>query len=81
MEGRRKIWNKFIAKHIGVLPKQIWPDISWRGKKIGSFLNEDNFKFETTAVLDTQKFSKNIRNLVREHKAYRQKCIKANRPK
>ena len=31
-------WNKFIGNHIGVMPEEIWMDINWRDRRIGSFL-------------------------------------------
>jgi hypothetical protein len=49
-----RLWNDFIAAHLAVLPEEIWNDIVWRKRRIGSFLQTSNFKFDVLPLTSNQ---------------------------
>lgn len=62
----RKQWDLFISRYIGVLPKEIWAEINWRNRRIGSFLKGPWFKFDNFEITHGISFHENIINLARE---------------
>jgi hypothetical protein len=67
-------WNHFISKSIGVLPEEIWQDIKWRDRRVGSFLDSLKFKFDNFQVDTDVAFLENARSLVRDYMIYWTKC-------
>lgn len=72
----RENWNQFIAQYMGTMPGEIWLDIKWRDRRIGSFLQGAWFKFDNSGITQRTRFLNNIRTLFREYKIYRTKCRK-----
>jgi len=70
----KMIWDHFIATNLGVLPEEIWNNIRWRGRRIGSFLTSSNFNFDTSP-LSTHRMSskKNVENLIDGYVRYWEK--------
>ena len=70
----RNNWNKFIFQYMGVIPGEIWLDIKWRDRRIGSFLQAAWFKFDSFETTQSTRVLKNIKTIFREYKVYRTKC-------
>lgn len=44
-------WNVFIAKHINVVPKDIWNSLVWRGSPIGEVVRSESFRFDASPMV------------------------------
>ena len=67
-------WNHFIYQYMGVMPEEIWVDIKWRDRRIGSFLQGAWFKFNNSEITRSMRIYENIKTIFLEYKIYRTKC-------
>jgi len=76
LEKGRKMWNRFISQHIGVLPESIWTKIVWRDRKIGTFLHSNKFKFDTLPIEYNKPLIESAKLLLVQYIIYWNKCGK-----
>jgi len=71
------LWNYFVTESIATVPKNVWCDIEWRGRKISDFINIHAFSFrQYSSHPDDMSILRNVVTFLEGYSSYWVKCKK-----